>query len=46
MKRPGNQQRAHGGFGTGGVLAAKLIEPEQLLHFFKHQLTLPASTIE
>lgn len=34
MQRPGNQQRAHCGFHTRGVLAAHLVEPQQLLHFF------------
>jgi hypothetical protein len=34
MQRPGNQERPHRCFGTGGVLAANLVEPEQLLHFF------------
>src|SRR5262249_14283134 len=28
------------------VLAAYLVEPQQLLHFFKHQLDLPASAID
>jgi hypothetical protein len=34
MQRPGNQERPHRRFGTGDVLAANLVEPEELLHFF------------
>ena len=45
MQRPGNQQRPHRRFHTDAVRTAYLVEPQQLLHFFKHQFHLPPRTI-
>ena len=46
LQGPGHEQCPDRGFHTGGMLTANLIEPEQLLHPFKHQFHLPACPIQ